>query len=79
MRYRIKHFMGKTPPVPNATQVPQEECCGYYSSEWEVEVEDIHKFAKQQGSKIMLSPPEATPFKGHWAILVDQDGKFKQR
>jgi len=77
MRYRIAHYYGQTPPVPEAT--PRLETLEQGPVVFEVEIDDLHAFAEKHGN-IILSPPGQTPVEGEWFIWVtDKSGKFKQK
>lgn len=75
MRYRIFHWYGQTPPVPEAIQVVETDKPGKVI--YEVEVDDLNEFALKHGN-IMLIPPGSSPAKEHWAIYVTHNGKFTQ-
>lgn len=72
MKYRIAHFYGLKPPVPEAVEIKSE-------SSFEVEIDDLNKFIEEHGP-VILSPPSHTPLKGQWFIWVtDKTGRFSQR
>lgn len=80
MTARIKHFYGKTPPVPEAIQIEENFGIGLYrSTAFYVDLENIQDFAEKHGN-IILSPPGQEPHKDQWFIYVtDETGKFKAR
>jgi hypothetical protein len=47
VKYKIAHWYGKQPPVPDAVLVKPAE--GNHAAEYEVEVEDIHDFVEIHG------------------------------
>lgn len=71
MKYSIKHWRGKQPPVPEAILV--EEATEKYATSYEVEIEDIHEFVKIHGS-IRLYPPGKHG--ANWFIWVTDGDKW---
>ncbi len=87
MRYAIAHWYGKQPPVPEAIKVGEHEVhyfsgkpTGEMRGDYEVEIEDLHEFAKKHG-QIKLVPPG-----GHgkgsqdekWFIWVTTNNRWYQ-
>ena len=84
MKYRIAHYYGKSPPVPEAVEIeanPLFDDSPEAIKRWgfEVEIDDLPAFVEKHGN-IILSPPDRSPCRGDWFIWVtDPDGKFQQR
>jgi hypothetical protein len=71
MKYRIEHYYGKVPPIPEANEVN--------GGMFEIEIDNLQAFVEKHGN-IILSPPDKLPFQGHWFIWVtDSSGKFKAK
>ena len=70
MRYRIGHYYGKEPPIPEAIKV---------GDVYEVEIDDLNAFVEKHGP-IILSPPGKSPYKdGWWIWVTDYTGRFTQK
>ncbi len=76
MKYRIGHYYGKEPPVPEAVEIDRVEGryasgdpTGEFHGVYEVEIEDLNAFVEKHGP-IILSPPGKRPYESGWWIWV---------
>lgn len=88
MRYKIAHWYGQQPPVPEAIKVGEHE--SRYADgrptgdkpigDYEVEIEDLHAFAEKHG-QIKLVPPGGRgrgSQKEQWFIWVTTNNRWYQ-
>jgi len=74
MKYKIGHYYGNCPPVPEAIKIEN----GKYPL-YEVDITDIHEFVENHGP-IIISPPGHKPQTNDWWIWVtDHTGRFTQK
>lgn len=67
MLYKIAHWRGYQPPVPEAIKVA--EPCGKSSAQWEIEVDDLHEFVEKHGMIQLRKVKD-----GRWMIFVTDHG-----
>lgn len=76
MRYKIHHWYGHEPPVPEAVKI--SEATEKYAAGYEVEIEDLHAFAEKHG-QIKLVPPGGKgkgSQKEQWFIWVTTNNRW---
>jgi hypothetical protein len=77
MKYKIGHYYGKQPPVPEAHVVEPGD--DKHMPLYEVEIDDLNAFVEKHGP-IILSPPGSTPYRdGWWIWVTDHTGRFIQK
>lgn len=82
MNYKIRHWYGTQPPISEAVKVGEHNTCyangtptGEICNDYEVEINDLHEFAKKHG-QIKLVPPTSPDEK--WLIWVTRGNRWGQ-